>query len=157
MNRFLFFSLLFFFITGCSKKISVKHADRIRYEYDVTNLGPGSLSYSIDLVPSRLELRVTSFDIDGTGYKPLLLLREVRPFSRASFDSVLSKFEGLRKQKPGEDIKGASQLSCAFYKEGVEIFTAEDGNKTNFTGAEINLAYLVPDLDSMLARVAIKK
>ncbi|HVF97891.1 MAG TPA: hypothetical protein VM871_11240, partial [Flavisolibacter sp.] len=85
-----------------------------------------------------------------------VLLTEKRTFSPAKFDKLLLSFKDL-KQEPEpnrSDIPvGGSSKAIRFYKDGKEIFHGIDYGRTkNFSGADVDLSYLVPDLQELIAK-----
>ncbi len=82
------------------------------------------------------------------------MLTEKRSFTREKFDKLTRSFKDLEETtKPKEDVMpvGGGFDTIAFYRDGKEIFKGyNSNNKANYSGAEIDLPYLVNDLNELI-------
>lgn len=127
----------------------IEGADKIEYTHHGPAVAPPyHRSYTITLTPANLVLRVTSYSD--------VLLTKKRPFTKENFEKVVDDFKNLKKEdepEPGEIPVGGGSDAIVFYKDGKELFkgAAYGGRAKNFSGGDISLSYLVPDLDSLIA------
>ena len=126
--------------------VSMKNVDCIQYEFFAPSVHPDhNRGYIIDITPSGLTLIIKSYDD--------VLKITNKPFSPLQYDSVLSRFSKMKKRLRWNDEVsiGGSSIHARFYRKGKIVFTAIDQRSgANFSGADIDLTYLVPDLDSLV-------
>jgi hypothetical protein len=98
--------------------------------------------YSITVTPLKLQLQVSSDTI---------LLNRSWAFTPKKFKEVMAKFKNLRKQTQPRGIPavGGGSNAIALYKNGIVVFEGNTYNQ-NFTGADISLDYLVPELRRLI-------
>lgn len=134
-----------------AKKASgVADADRVKF----TRRGPSvpppyHRSYAITAGPEKLTIEVSDYE--------KTLLKEERPFSAKEFENLLRSFRSLTKKadpKSGDRPVGGSINGIVFFRNGRPIFEGMDygGAAKNYAGGEIDISYLVPDLEALIEK-----
>jgi hypothetical protein len=126
---------------------AVANADKIIYSFHASSVAPKyHRSYSIAVTENNLHLSINS-------YSDTLFTKDW-PFTAAKFDEVKEKLKGLKEDgeiDESEIADGGTSDGIALYKEGKEIFSGTDHKSTkNFSGADVNLSYLIPDLKELI-------
>jgi len=128
-------------------KEAVANADKIIYSFRASSVAPKyHRSYSIAVTEDNLHLSINS-------YSDTLFTKDW-PFTAAKFEEVKEKLKGLKEDgeiDENEIPDGGTADNIALYKEGKEIFSGADYKSTkSFSGADVDLSYLIPDLEAMI-------
>jgi hypothetical protein len=126
-----------------STKNQLAAADSIIYYSFGPSVAPQyRRDYTISVTPMKLQLQVSSNTI---------LLHRSWPFTAKRFREVVARFKNLRKQEQpgGIPAVGGGSNAIALYKKGTVLFEGNSYNR-NFTGADINLDYLIPELRKLI-------
>lgn len=154
----IFFLFLLIPISFCSNnrgdqpdpetKGDLSKADKVKYSFHASSVAPQYYrGYTISVTPEELRISVNSYGDT--------LLTKSRTFTKEKFEEVMEKFKNLKKSGEIDERNipdGGTSTSITFYKGNKILFEASDYGADNkdFKGADIDLTYLVPDLQDLI-------
>lgn len=132
-----------------NQTIPISDADKFQYTNSDGSIPPEYWrEYTISVTAHELHLTID--DRDDT------LLTKNWPFTKRQFDNMVKKIKGLKKGKPlsSYDIPdGSGTIEIRIYNQGEIIFVGSGyrgGGPADFSGADVDLSYLIPHLDRLV-------
>lgn len=110
---------------------------------------PGAVVCTITVTLEEIRLTMDAMADEGE-------VKKTYPFTQKKWDKLVASFENLRvKGKANNDCDGSGSERLIFYKGDDEITSADDfkcrEGSRNFSGADIDLTYLIKDFDELKA------
>lgn len=132
----------------------VTEADKIVYGFHDSSVPPPyHRSYSIEVTENNLHLIIEN-------YSDTLLTKDWT-FTKEKFNEVKERLKNLKKDgeiDESEISDGGTSESIYLYKNGKKTFSCVDHHSTkNFSGADIDLSYLIPDLKALIKSTESKE
>lgn len=162
MNRtillFALLSIIFVSCTNSNHKVGTEHdeeetwiqqSDSIVYSYYPATVAPKYYrGYTITVTDQKLGLAVNS-------YSDTLLQKEW-PFTEERFEEVKEKLKDLEQEGSIDESdigEGGTSKKLSVYQQNKLLISARDfgGSNKDYEGADINITYLIPDLQEIIA------
>lgn len=150
--KLLFAALLFLFACNQNKPgdsgNEFSSADKIVY-HKGNGSDLGNVNCDIGVTPEQIMLEMNVTGREGK-------LKKTYPFSQQKWDKLIASFDDLRiKGKALDDCKGGGSERLAFYKGDDKLISADNfgcgEDYRNFSGADIDLTYLIKEFDELKA------
>lgn len=128
-------------------KKDISNTDMVEYSFYPSSVAPQYYrGFRISVTPNTLHLAIHSYGDT--------LLKKDWSFTKEEFETVKQRVSNLKVEGSIDKSKipdGGSTKEISLYQSGKKIFSGLDyGSTKNFSGADIDLSYLVPDLNMLV-------